>query len=167
EHRIEHGEAERGGGAERLEREIGDEQTENQGGTHRAERNPIELEEPPSRCGLRCGHARSSGPSFMGRRSLISGERAWLPGAGGFGRRKAATPWVLSRGTILPMSGPSSFSGREMPQTAPLRLRPIPRPMLAAGAVFGVFVAATLALWAYYGSTVFFETIAAGIAACL
>jgi len=54
-----------------------------------------------------------------------------------------------------------------MPQTAPLRLRPIPRPMLAAGAVFGVFVAATLALWAYYGSTVFFETIAAGIAACL
>jgi hypothetical protein len=47
------------------------------------------------------------------------------------------------------------------------RLRPIPRPMLAAGAVFGVFVAATLALWAYYGSTVFFETIAAGIAACL
>jgi hypothetical protein len=60
-----------------------------------------------------------------------------------------------------------SFSGRPMPQTAPLRLRPMPRPMIAAGAVFGVLVAATLALWAYYGSTVFFETIAAGIAACL
>jgi hypothetical protein len=43
----------------------------------------------------------------------------------------------------------------------------MPRPMIAAGAVFGVLVAATPALWTYYGSTVFFETIAAGIAACL
>jgi hypothetical protein len=57
--------------------------------------------------------------------------------------------------------------GREMPQTARLRLRPVPRPMIAAGAVFGVLLAATLGLWAYYGSAVFFETIAAGIAACL
>ena len=54
-----------------------------------------------------------------------------------------------------------------MPQTAPLRLRPVPRPMIAAAAVFGVLLAATLGLWAYYGSAVFFETIAAGIAACL
>jgi hypothetical protein len=54
-----------------------------------------------------------------------------------------------------------------MPQTARLRLRPVPRPMIAAGAVFGVLLAATLGLWAYYGSAVFFETIAAGIAACL
>lgn len=54
-----------------------------------------------------------------------------------------------------------------MPQTAPLRLRPVPRPILAAGGLFGVLVAATLGLWAYYGSAVFFEIIAAGIAACL
>lgn len=57
--------------------------------------------------------------------------------------------------------------GSEMPQTAPLRLTSLPRPMIAAGAVFGVLLAATLGLWAYYGSAVFFETIAAGIAACL
>jgi hypothetical protein len=56
--------------------------------------------------------------------------------------------------------------GSGMPDTASLRLRPVPRPMIAAGAVFAVLVAATLGLWAYYGSAVFFETIAAGIAAC-
>ena len=44
---------------------------------------------------------------------------------------------------------------------------PLARPMIAAGAVFGALLAATLGLWAYYGSAVFFETIAAGIAACL
>ncbi len=53
-----------------------------------------------------------------------------------------------------------------MPDTAPLRLRLMPRPMIAAGAVFAALVAATLGLWAHYGSAVFFETIAAGIAAC-
>jgi len=58
-------------------------------------------------------------------------------------------------------------SGREMPQTTRLRLSPVPRPVIAAGAVFGVLVATALALWGYYGSAVFFETIAAGIAACL
>jgi hypothetical protein len=42
----------------------------------------------------------------------------------------------------------------------------MPRPLVAAGAVFGALVIAALGLWAYYGSTVFFEMIAAGIAAC-
>jgi hypothetical protein len=37
--------------------------------------------------------------------------------------------------------------------------------MMAAAA--GVVIAATLALWAHYGTTVFYEMIAAGIAACL
>jgi hypothetical protein len=37
--------------------------------------------------------------------------------------------------------------------------------MLAA-AVVGVLLAATLALWAHYGSAVFFEMIRAGWAAC-
>jgi len=54
-----------------------------------------------------------------------------------------------------------------MPHAAPLRLGAVPRPLIAAGAAFGALLAAALALWAYYGSTVFFETIAAGIAACL
>jgi hypothetical protein len=37
--------------------------------------------------------------------------------------------------------------------------------MIAAG--LGMLLAATLALWAHYGSAVFYETILAGIAACL
>jgi len=41
------------------------------------------------------------------------------------------------------------------------------RPALWTGVAAGVVATATIALWAYYGTTVFFETIAAGIAACL
>ena len=37
---------------------------------------------------------------------------------------------------------------------------------LLVAAVAGVLIAATLALWAHYGTAVFFEIIAAGIAAC-
>ena len=37
---------------------------------------------------------------------------------------------------------------------------------LAAAAVVGVLLAATLALWAHYGTAVFFETIRAGLVAC-
>jgi hypothetical protein len=44
--------------------------------------------------------------------------------------------------------------------------RSVSRPALLAGGVAGALVAATLVLWVYYGTAVFFETIAAGIAAC-
>ena len=40
------------------------------------------------------------------------------------------------------------------------------RPFLLVGAVAGVLFAAALVLWAHYGTAVFFEMIAAGIAAC-
>ena len=40
-------------------------------------------------------------------------------------------------------------------------------PVLAIAAVVGVVMAATLALWAHYGTAVFYETIAAALAACL
>ena len=40
------------------------------------------------------------------------------------------------------------------------------RPFLLVGAVAGVLAAAALVLWAHYGTAVFFEMIAAGIAAC-
>jgi hypothetical protein len=41
------------------------------------------------------------------------------------------------------------------------------RPLLvAAAAVAGVMLAATVGLWAHYGSAVFFEMIASGFAAC-
>ena len=40
------------------------------------------------------------------------------------------------------------------------------RPFLLVSLVAGVLVAATLVLWVHYGTAVFFEIIAAGIAAC-
>ena len=40
------------------------------------------------------------------------------------------------------------------------------RPFVVLAAISGLLVAATLALWAHYGTAVFFEIIAAGIAAC-
>ena len=46
------------------------------------------------------------------------------------------------------------------------RLTSISRPVLLAGAVAIAAAGATFWLWAHYGSTVFFETIRAGFAAC-
>ncbi len=39
-------------------------------------------------------------------------------------------------------------------------------PLVLAGGVAAALIAATLVLWAHYGTAVFFEIIAAGIAAC-
>ena len=44
-----------------------------------------------------------------------------------------------------------------------LRSRPV---TLALAAFIGVLLAATIALWAHYGTAVFYEIITAGIAAC-
>jgi hypothetical protein len=44
--------------------------------------------------------------------------------------------------------------------------RAMTRPLMLAAAVMGVLLAATIALWAHYGSAVFFEMIKAGLAAC-
>jgi hypothetical protein len=46
---------------------------------------------------------------------------------------------------------------------SPRALRPV---VLALALVAGVLLAATMALWAHYGTAVFYEIIAAGIAAC-
>jgi hypothetical protein len=51
-----------------------------------------------------------------------------------------------------------------MRQTLALRL--ISRPLIVAGAVVAVLLAGTVWLWAQYGTTIFFETIRAGFAAC-
>lgn len=40
------------------------------------------------------------------------------------------------------------------------------RPLLIIAGVFIVLIAGTVALWAHYGTTVFYEMILAGIAAC-
>jgi hypothetical protein len=39
-------------------------------------------------------------------------------------------------------------------------------PALLAAGVIGLLLAATVALWAHYGTAVFFETIRAGFVAC-
>lgn len=41
------------------------------------------------------------------------------------------------------------------------------RPLMIVSAVAGVLLAGTAALWAHYGTAVFYETIVAGIATCL
>jgi hypothetical protein len=40
------------------------------------------------------------------------------------------------------------------------------RPLAITAAVIGALIAGTLTLWAYYGTAVFYEMIAAGIAMC-
>ena len=40
------------------------------------------------------------------------------------------------------------------------------RPLLLLALAVGLIMAATLALWAYYGTAVFFEVVRAGWAAC-
>jgi len=40
------------------------------------------------------------------------------------------------------------------------------RPLAGIAGAIGVLMAGTLALWAYYGTAVFYEIIAAGIAMC-
>jgi hypothetical protein len=41
------------------------------------------------------------------------------------------------------------------------------RPLIILAAAAGIVLAGTVALWAHYGTTVFYEMIVAGIAACL
>ena len=53
-----------------------------------------------------------------------------------------------------------------MPQlpSSPIAL---PRPMVALAALVAVLVAGTVVIWAHYGTAVFYEMIASGIASCL
>jgi hypothetical protein len=56
-----------------------------------------------------------------------------------------------------------------VPGSAPLDVaapRLLARPALLLGAVGAVLIGGTLALWAYYGTAVFFEIVRAGVAAC-
>jgi hypothetical protein len=41
------------------------------------------------------------------------------------------------------------------------------RPLMIVAAAVGILLAATAALWAHYGTAVFYEMIVAGIATCL
>ena len=54
-----------------------------------------------------------------------------------------------------------------MSETTPAAPARSSRPFVALAAAAGILLAATLALWVHYGTTVFYEMIVAGIAACL
>ncbi|MEA2907779.1 MAG: hypothetical protein QOI12_5166 [Alphaproteobacteria bacterium] len=54
-----------------------------------------------------------------------------------------------------------------MPETATALTPRMSRPLLLGAAAVGLVLAATLSLWAHYGTAVFYEMIVAGIAACL
>lgn len=53
-----------------------------------------------------------------------------------------------------------------MPMRETIAPRLLSWPLLTAGAAVAVALAATLWLWAHYGTAVFFETIRAGFVAC-
>jgi len=53
-----------------------------------------------------------------------------------------------------------------MPETATATPH-VSRPLILVAAVMGIMLAGTVALWAHYGTAVFYEMIVAGIAACL
>jgi hypothetical protein len=53
-----------------------------------------------------------------------------------------------------------------MPDTASAATPPNSRPLLLVAAAVGMLLAGTVALWAHYGTAVFFEMIVAGIATC-
>lgn len=58
-----------------------------------------------------------------------------------------------------------SNAGTWMADTASAFL--LSRPLAVIAALAGIVLAGTLALWAHYGTAVFYEMIVAGIAACL
>ena len=52
------------------------------------------------------------------------------------------------------------------PMTETAAQRPLSRTLVAAAGAIALLLAATVLLWAHYGTTVFFETIRAGFVAC-
>ena len=54
-----------------------------------------------------------------------------------------------------------------MPETISVATSLLSRPLMLIAAAVGILFAATVALWAHYGTAVFYEMIVAGIAACL
>jgi hypothetical protein len=53
-----------------------------------------------------------------------------------------------------------------MPEPAVAVRRRLSSPLVVAAAAVAALLAGTLALWAHYGTAVFYETILAGIATC-
>jgi len=71
---------------------------------------------------------------------------------------------LLSRVAITPISAGEAKATMSQALTSPRYSRSL---LVGAAAVAGFLCAGTLALWAHYGTTVFYEMILAGMAACL
>ena len=81
--------------------------------------------------------------------------------------------WTIERGEYfgrLPNRGAGPISvaetRKEMSAAATSSKLSVSRPLVLGIAGAGILLALAVALWAHYGSAVFFEMIAAGIAAC-
>jgi len=57
-------------------------------------------------------------------------------------------------------------TARGLKMSATLSVATISRPLLLTALLIGLLLAATLGLWAYYGTAVFFEMVRAGWLAC-
>jgi|SRR5204863_1313916 hypothetical protein len=57
--------------------------------------------------------------------------------------------------------------GTPMPETVSAATPQLSRPLVLIAAAVGILLAATVLLWAHYGTAVFYEMIVAGLAACL
>jgi len=70
----------------------------------------------------------------------------------------------LLRQLIKPIWWERAFQSMTVPAIASSTT--LSRPLLLVAAVGGLLLAATFGLWAYYGTTVFFEMVRAGWVAC-
>jgi len=73
---------------------------------------------------------------------------------------------VLSRKRFALSISPLRRYERPMSQLA-TQLLALPRPLIALAVVTAALIAAAVGLWAHYGTAVFYEMIAAGVAWCL
>jgi hypothetical protein len=73
------------------------------------------------------------------------------------------------RGTAMPDAAmpDATMPDTSMADTMAARTPRLPRPLMVVTAVVVILLVGTVALWAYYGTAVFYETILAGIAACI
>jgi len=60
-----------------------------------------------------------------------------------------------------------NMKAAKMPGSLTVPLSRVSRPLVLAAAVAAIVLGGTVALWAHYGTAVFYEMIVAGIAACL
>lgn len=78
---------------------------------------------------------------------------AFLPREGGFVAFPGERSYLVGQGTFMTAQTP----------TTPVSMA---RPLAVLGAAAGLLTIAALGLWTWYGTTVFFEMLRAGFAAC-